>query len=68
MHMRKEKGYVFYEVKFRKKKTSENMVQDEISQVNATGLDCYKYVFFARSGFNAKETEKIKFIELGRMF
>ena len=63
-----EKGYAFYEVKFRKKKTSEDMVQNEVSQVVATGLDCYKYVFFTRSGFTAKETEKIKFIELGRMF
>lgn len=63
-----EKGYVFYEVKFRKKKTSKEVIETEISQVKATGLNCYKYVFFARTGFTEKETEEIKFIELDQMF
>ncbi len=63
-----EKGYAFYEVKFRKKKTSNEVIETEISQVKATGLDCYKYVFFARAGFTGKETENIKFITLDQMF
>lgn len=63
-----DKGYVFYEVKFRKKKTSKEVIENEIDQVKATGLNCYKYVFFARAGFTAKETEEIKFIELKEIF
>ena len=39
-----DKGYVFYEVKFRKKKTSKEVIETEISQVKATGLNCYRYV------------------------
>ena len=63
-----EKGYVFYEAKFRKKKTSKEVIETEISQVKSTGLNCYKYVFFSRAGFTAKETEDIKFIKLDQMF
>ncbi|MCR5789039.1 MAG: ATP-binding protein [Lachnospiraceae bacterium] len=63
-----EKGYVFYEVKFRKKRTSREVIEAEINQVRATGLNCYKYVFFGRAGFTEKETEDIKFIELDQMF
>ena len=63
-----EKGYVFYEAKFRKKKTSKEVIETEKSQVKSTGLNCYKYVFFSRAGFTAKETEDIKFIKLDQMF
>ena len=63
-----EKGYGFYEAKFRKKKTSKEVIETEISQVKSTGLNCYKYVFFSRAGFTAKETEDIKFIKLDQMF
>ena len=63
-----EKGYIFYEVKFRKKKTSKDVIENEISQVKASGLNCYKYVFFSRVGFTGKETEDIKFIKLDQMF
>ncbi|MCR4600929.1 MAG: ATP-binding protein [Clostridia bacterium] len=63
-----EKGYVFYEMKFREKKISKEMIEEEIRQVNDTGLDCYKYVFFSRAGFSAKETDEIKHIELGQLF
>lgn len=50
-----ENGYVFYEVKFRKKPVSDEMIDEEIKQVKATGLNCYKYVFFSRSGFICKK-------------
>ena len=63
-----EKGYVFYEVKFRKRKTSKEVIENEIRQVKATGLNCYKYVFFSRAGFTEKETEEIQFIELNQMY
>lgn len=63
-----EKGYIFYEVKFGKKRTSREVIETEIEQVRATGLDCYKYVFFSKTGFTGKETENIKFIKLDQMF
>ena len=63
-----ENGYVFYEVKFRKNKIYREVIDKEIQQVKNTGLDCYKYVFFSRSGFSANETDEIKHIELARLF
>lgn len=63
-----EIGYVFYEVKFRKRKLSQEVIDEEIQQVKNTGLNCYKYVFFSRSGFAAKETDEIKHIELAQLY
>jgi hypothetical protein len=55
-------------VKFRKRKTSKEIIDEEMQQVKNTGLDCYKYVFFSRSGFTAKETDEIKHIELAQLY
>lgn len=63
-----ELGYVFYEVKFRKRKTSKEVIDEEISQVKSTNLNCYKYVFFSRAGFTAEETDEIKHIELDQLY
>ena len=63
-----EKGYIFYEVKFRKRKISQEVIDEEIQQVKNTGLNCYKYVFFSRTGFTVKETDTVKHIELDRLF
>lgn len=46
-----EKGYIFYEVKFRKEPISASVVDKEIGQVNDCGLNCYRYGFVSRSGF-----------------
>ena len=63
-----EIGYVFYEVKFRKRKTSKEVIDEEISQIKSTDLNCYKYVFFSRAGFAAEETDEIKHIELEQLY
>ena len=63
-----EIGYVFYEVKFRKRKTSKEVIDEEIRQVKSTNLNCYKYVFFSRAGFTAKETDEVKHIDLARLY
>ncbi|MBR5179899.1 MAG: ATP-binding protein [Lachnospiraceae bacterium] len=63
-----EKGYIFYEVKFRKNKITKEIVAEEIRQVKATNLNCYKYVFFSRAGFAVEETDDIKLIELARLY
>lgn len=63
-----ELGYAFYEVKFRKKQVSDEMIDKEIEQVKATGLNCYKYVFFSRSGFHCEKRENVQLIELEELF
>ncbi|MBO7514908.1 MAG: ATP-binding protein, partial [Lachnospiraceae bacterium] len=63
-----EKGYVFYEAKFRKRKISDEVIKEEIRQVKKTGLDCYKYVFFSRAGFDDKTPEAVECISLGTMY
>ena len=62
------KGYVFYESKFRKAPVTQKMVDEEISQVEATGLKCHRYGFFSRSGFTAAKSENTVFIDLKQMF
>lgn len=44
-------GYIFYEVKFRKEPITKTMIAEECRQVRETGLDCYKYGFISKSGF-----------------
>ena len=44
-------GYVFYEAKFRSTPVTAAMMQQEITQVNTTGLYCHQYGFFSRAGF-----------------
>lgn len=63
-----ENGYAFYEVKFRKKQVSNEVIDEEISQVEATGLNCYKYVFFSRSGFNCDGRDNVRLINLSDIF
>ncbi|MDO4976856.1 MAG: ATP-binding protein [Eubacteriales bacterium] len=63
-----EKGYVFYEVKFRKNPISDAIVNEEIAQVKATGLECYRYVFISRSGFKGKPGENVSFISLDELY
>ena len=52
-------GYIFYEAKFRREPVSEEMIREEIRQVENTGLHCYKYGFFSRSGFTVKKRDLI---------
>ena len=49
-----EKGYVFYECKYIDKKIDDKMIENEIKQVVNTGLNCYKYGFFSKSGYALK--------------
>lgn len=65
---RDPEGYVFYEAKFRKTPVTQKMVDEEIAQVEATGLACHAYGFFSRSGFSALPCENMTFIDLSEMF
>ena len=63
-----EKGYAFYEVKFRKRPVSKDIIEAEIQQVKKTGLDCYKYVFISRAGFEVEPLRDVQMIELRELF
>ena len=63
-----DKGYIFYEAKFRKDPVTESTVQNEIRQVEQTGLECYRYGFFSKSGFACKEGERRILIELKDLY
>lgn len=61
-------GYVFYEAKFRNKPVTQNIIDEEIAQVEATGFACRSYGFFSRSGFDAQERENTILINLPEMY
>ena len=63
-----DKGYIFYEAKFRKEPVTEQMIENEIVQVKQTGLECYKYGFFSISGFACEERENRSLIELKELY
>ncbi len=63
-----DKGYIFYEAKFRQDPVTERIVQDEIRQVKQTGLKCYRYGFFSRSGFRCHEEPDRILIELKELY
>ena len=63
-----ELGFAFYEVKFRKAPVTKSMVENEIAQVDATGLKCYKYVFFSRSGYEEMDFDNVVKIDIKVLF
>ena len=44
------------------------MIAEEIEQVRAAKLSCYKYGFISRSGFDAEMTDDTIFIDLGEIY
>ena len=63
-----DRGYIFYEAKFRKEPVTENVVINEIRQVEQTGVEGYKYGFFSKSGFACEEEENRILIELKELY
>ncbi len=61
-------GYIFYEAEFRKAPLSASVIRDEIRQVKRSGLDCYRYGFFARSGFQCQPDENQIFIDIKQVY
>ena len=45
-----------------------SMIQQEIEQVRRTGMNCYRYAFISRSGFDAQEDEWVELIPLEKMY
>ena len=63
-----DKGYIFYEAKFRKDPISEQTIKIEIEQVNHTGLNCYKYGFISKSGFECEQADNRILITLEELY
>lgn len=61
-------GYAFYEAKFRTTPITQRMIEDEIEQVQRTGLTCHRYGFFSRSGFEAQADERTALIGLEELY
>ena len=62
------KGYVFYEAKFRAEPLSGSRIRQEILQVQKTGLNCYRYGFISRSGFDAEPADNLELISLMQLY
>ena len=63
-----DKGYIFYEAKFRKDPLSEQLVQKEIEQVKGAGIPCYKYGFISKSGYACERAEDRILITLDELY
>ena len=63
-----DKGYIFYEAKFRKEPLSTAVIAAEVEQVKAAKLACYRYGFISRSGFDAEKTSDMIFIDLKDLY
>lgn len=63
-----ERGYIFYEAKFRKEPMTEQMIDREIEQIKETGLAGYRYGFLSRSGFCCKERSELILIDLKEIY
>lgn len=61
-------GYIFYEAKFRREPLSLAMIHEEMKQVQDTGLNCYKYGFISRSGFQCDPTDRMIFRTLDDLY
>lgn len=49
-----DKGYIFYEAKFRKEPVTEQMIENEIVQVKQTGLNVINTDFSQNPGLRAR--------------
>lgn len=61
-------GYVFYEAKFRSTPISRRVVEQEIGQVLATGLDCKAFGFISRSGFEDFDIDSVRKYTLSDLY
>ncbi len=50
-------GYIFYEAKYKNHKVNNELIKKEIEQVQNTGMNCYRYGFFSKSGYEDIEND-----------
>lgn len=61
-------GIIFYEAKFHKEPVTAQMIQEEIRQVEQTGLKCYKYGFFQGQDLYVKRQHNLSLVELRSLY
>lgn len=59
---------IFYECKFKDTKITRKMMEDEIKQVKETGLSCYKYGFFSKSGFDEFTSDDLILVQIDDLY
>ena len=55
-----ENGYIFYEIKFKNKPLSKSDILQEIEQVKQCGIECNRFGFISRSGFEVRNNDIIQ--------
>ncbi|MDE7311900.1 MAG: ATP-binding protein [Eubacterium sp.] len=63
-----DKGYIFYEAKFRKDPITDAIIEKEIAQVQRAGLAAYRYGFISKSGFFCKNNKCLILIDLKDLY
>lgn len=63
-----DKGYIFYEAKFRKDLVTDAVIEQEIAQVRRAGLSVYQYGFISRSGFQCQKRQDLILIDLKDLY
>lgn len=63
-----ENGYIFYEAKYKNKPVNQSMIDEEIKQVQAAGLSCYRYGFASKSGFENISSEDLLLYTLDDLY
>lgn len=63
-----DKGYIFYEAKFRKDPVTDAVIEQEIAQVQRAGLSVYRYGFISRSGFQCQKRQDLILIDLKDLY
>ena len=61
-------GYIFYECKYKDSQMTKGQVLKEIEQVNITGLACFKYGFFSKSGFKDIDLDNVILYTLSDLY
>ncbi|MBR6229128.1 MAG: ATP-binding protein [Eubacterium sp.] len=63
-----DNGFIFYEAKFKSSPIDDKVVNEEIEQLKLSGVDCYKYGFFSRSGFRVEPRDDLILIDLDEIY
>ncbi|MBO7345905.1 MAG: ATP-binding protein, partial [Clostridia bacterium] len=63
-----EKGYIFYEVKYKNRQMNQSMIDEEIEQVKNAGLPCYRFGFISKSGFDGVNNDELLLYTLDDLY
>ena len=61
-------GYIFYEAKFTSKPVNKTQIDEEITQIESTGLNAYRYGFISKNGFTKIDNKEYILITLDDLY